>query len=150
MFKKILYPTDFSKDAMKALEYVKKLRESGTEEVIILCVLHEYGLDSALQGCEWAGIEVEKCKENLLDVIAKDKEVKAQKIHEEIEATGIKGKVRLEVGNPAAKILEIADEENVSLIVMGAYGERKALGLLLGSVAEKVVRHTKVPVLIIR
>jgi len=144
MFRKILYPTDFSDDAKKALEYVKRLKEAGTKEVVILHVIHEYGLDSVLEGCEWAGLEVEKCKEDVLGDIVKDKEAKAKKILEEIEEIGIKGVIRVEIGNPASKIL------NVSLIVMGAHGERKVLELLLGSVTEKVVRHSKIPVLVIR
>jgi len=150
MFRKILYPTDFSDDAKKALEYVKRLKEAGTKEVVILHVIHEYGLDSVLEGCEWAGLEVEKCKEDVLGDIVKDKEAKAKKILEEIQGIGIKGVIRVEIGNPASKILEVSEEKNVSLIVMGAHGERKVLELLLGSVTEKVVRHSKIPVLVIR
>ncbi|MGB9683179.1 MAG: universal stress protein [bacterium] len=150
MFRKILYPTDFSSNAKKALEYVKRLKESGTEEVVILHVIHEYGLDSVLEGCEWAGIDREKCKEDVLGDIVKDKESKAKEILEEIEEIGIKGTIRVEIGNPASKILEVSEEENASLIVMGAHGEREILELLIGSVTEKVIRHSKIPVLVVR
>lgn len=150
MFRKILYPTDFSEHAQKALEYIKRLKEAGTEEVVILHVVHEYGLDAVLEGCEWAGLNMEECKQDVLSDILKDKEAKAQEILEALQKVGIKGIIRIEIGYPANKILEIAGEEKVSLIVMGAYGERKVLELLLGSVTEKVVRHSQVPVLVIR
>ena len=47
MFKKILYPTDFSDVSKKALEYIKQLKEAGTEEVIVLHVLDERGIDAS-------------------------------------------------------------------------------------------------------
>ncbi len=49
MFKKVLFPTDFSTVSMKALEYVKELKELGTEEIILLNVIKdEYYYDSSL------------------------------------------------------------------------------------------------------
>ncbi len=53
MFKKILYPTDFSEDAKKALEYVKKLKEAGTEEVVILHIIEAYHIEVMTSPCEW-------------------------------------------------------------------------------------------------
>ncbi|MCD6331071.1 MAG: universal stress protein [Thermoplasmata archaeon] len=150
MFRKILYPTDFSKDAEKALEYVKKLKEAGTKEVVIVHIIHEYGIDSVIEGCKWAGLDPEQCKNDVLGDMIKKEQAKAEKILREIEAMGIEGKVRIDIGKPAAKIIEISEEEDVSLIVMGAHGARKTKELLLGSVTEKVIRHAKVPVLVVR
>lgn len=53
-------------------------------------------------------------------------------------------------GDPATRILEIAGDINASMIVMGAFGQRGALGDLLGSVTEKVVRRSEVPVLVLK
>lgn len=150
MFRKILYPTDFSEGAKKALEYVKKLKEAGTEEVVIVHIIHEYGIDSVMEGCEWAGLNPEECKNDVFGDMVKKEQAKAEKILEEIEATGMKGKIRIELGNPASKILEISEDEHVSLIVMGAYGAGKIEELLLGSITEKVIRHAKVPAMAIR
>ena len=44
MFEKILYPTDFSDVAEKALNYVKKLKDSGAREVIVLHVNADYAI----------------------------------------------------------------------------------------------------------
>ena len=46
MFEKILYPTDFSDVAVKALEYVKRLKASGAKEVLVLHVNDERGNES--------------------------------------------------------------------------------------------------------
>ena len=46
MFEKILYPTDFSDVSKKALEYVKKLKDAGTKEVIVLHVIDEREMEN--------------------------------------------------------------------------------------------------------
>ena len=45
MFRKILYPTDFSDSARSALDYVIKLKEAGAEEVVLLHVYDERDID---------------------------------------------------------------------------------------------------------
>lgn len=53
-------------------------------------------------------------------------------------------------GDPATRILSIAGDVGATMIVMGAFGRRGALGDLLGSVTEKVVRRSEVPVLVLK
>ena len=50
MFSKILYPTDFSEPSKKAVKYVKKLKEAGTKEVIVLYVIDEHELGAMVEG----------------------------------------------------------------------------------------------------
>lgn len=56
----------------------------------------------------------------------------------------------LEFGKPATKILEGAKNWSADVIVMGSHGRGRVGSLLLGSVAEGVLRHAKCPVLIVR
>lgn len=53
-------------------------------------------------------------------------------------------------GNPAERIVDFAEEQKVDLIVMGSLGKGGYERIILGSVSEKVMRHAKVPVLIVR
>lgn len=53
-------------------------------------------------------------------------------------------------GNPADEIVNFAEKNDVELIVMGTLGKSGVQRFLLGSVAENVVRHSKVPVLVVR
>lgn len=46
MFKKILYPTDFSDVSKKALSYLIQLKDAGTEEIIVLNVIDSRGIDA--------------------------------------------------------------------------------------------------------
>ena len=150
MFRKILYPTDFSEGSKKALEYVKKLKEAGTKEVVILHVIHEYGMDSVMEGCSWAGLDPDECREDVLGDMIKKEEKRAKKILEDIEKSGLKGKIIIELGKPTHKIVEVAEKERISLIVIGAHGREKLEEMLLGGVTEKVIRHANVPVLVTR
>ena len=50
-------------------------------------------------------------------------------------------------GSPAEVILQTVEEEDIDLVVMGASGKHAVERFILGSVAEKVVRHAKCPVL---
>jgi nucleotide-binding universal stress UspA family protein len=63
---------------------------------------------------------------------------------------GLKVKSSLTIGNPAREIAERAGKEKADLIVMGTQGKRGVEHVLLGSVAEKVVRLADCPVLTIR
>jgi nucleotide-binding universal stress UspA family protein len=53
-------------------------------------------------------------------------------------------------GNPAEKILDFADKHDIDMIVVGSLGKSEIERFVLGSVSEKVVRHAKVPVLVVR
>lgn len=147
MFRKILYPTDFSEDAEKALEYVKKLKEAGTEEVVIVHVIDGESLEAMVTPCIWSGEDVEKCEERIKKKMRREARKKLKNIEKAID---VNVKTVIKIGKPSAEIIKVAEKEKVSLIVMGAHGMGKMEELLLGSTAEKVVRHSKVPVLVIR
>ena len=53
-------------------------------------------------------------------------------------------------GNPGNEIVDFAEKNNIDLIVVGTLGKTGIERFLLGSVAEKVVKHSKKPVLVVR
>ena len=53
-------------------------------------------------------------------------------------------------GHPADKILKFAEQEGMDFIVMGTLGRTGLERFLLGSIAEKVVRHSKIPVMVVK
>lgn len=67
----------------------------------------------------------------------------------ELERAGIKYEATWQVGEPAAAILELASKLNVDLIVMGSRGRGDFSRLVLGSVSNKVLAGSKVPVLLV-
>ncbi len=150
MFEKVLYPTDFSDCSKKALNYVVKLKDAGTKEVVVLHVIDEKEIDVMALGAVWVGEGVSEYQDQILKKVEADAKSKLEEVKSQLEEMGIKADVRAVVGVPFKKIVEIADEERVSLIVLGSHGKSNVEGILLGSVSENVVRMTNKPVLIVR
>lgn len=142
MYRKILYPTDFSETSEKVIPYLMKLRSAGIEEVVILHVV-----DIFLR------IPVLYAAAEFLDVIDK-MTIQAKEAANEVAKTlnnvGIKASVRIEQGLPLQEILRVEIEEAVSLIVIGSHGRSNLEEMLLGSVSENVIRKATVPVLVVK
>ena len=140
MFEKVLLPTDFSPDSQRVLGYVKDI--PGIQKVILLHVV-----DATRQSIHgWTyGPEIENAK-----IIMEENRLA-------LEKGGVKADVAIETivntilqGDIPQTILEKADTENVSLIVMGARGKNTIKEILLGSVSASVIRHAKNPILLMR
>jgi nucleotide-binding universal stress UspA family protein len=144
MFEKILYPTDFSGVAVKALEYVKRLKASGAKEVIVLHVNDERGNESVVRIL--GGSQFNKLNEKKME----ETEKKLKHIEKELVDAGLKVKLRIETGMPVREILRVEDEENVSVTVIGSHGRSNLEEIFLGSVSEKVIRKSKQPVFVIK
>ena len=69
---------------------------------------------------------------------------------EQFRQRGIKASWRLQVGVPFEEIVRVAKEEHADMIVMGAHGRSGLNRVLLGSVAERVIRLAPCPVLTVR
>jgi nucleotide-binding universal stress UspA family protein len=144
MFDKILYPTDFSEVAIKALDYIKRIKASGVEEVIVLHVIDERGSDAVqrfLGEREFNALQQNKQEETnkMLKVVEK-----------ELTESGLKVKLLVKTGMPVQEILKVEEEENVSAIVIGSHGWSNLQEIFLGSVSEKVIRRSKQPVLVVK
>ncbi|MBN2568410.1 MAG: universal stress protein [Deltaproteobacteria bacterium] len=145
MFRKILYPTDFSEATRKATQFIKKLKEAGTEEVVILHVIDDRTIHSLERyTAQYADVSlvVQDIKEKALQAV--------NPIEEELRESGFKVKIRVEHGIPFSQILKVEEEENVSLTVIGSHGKSNIGSMLLGSVSEKVIRKSKKPVIVIK
>jgi nucleotide-binding universal stress UspA family protein len=143
MFKKILYPTDFSEVSKKAINYIKQLKDAGTEEVVVLHVLNEKGVEAI-------ALYASGSFDELLQRVEKEAADEMKKIEADLKESGFKVKLRIEIGTPLTDILKVEQEEGVSAIVIGSHGKSNVKEMLLGSVSEKVIRKSKNPVLVIR
>jgi nucleotide-binding universal stress UspA family protein len=144
MFEKILYPTDFSDVAVKALEYVKKLKDSGAKEVIVLHVNDERSNESVVRML--GGSQFKKLNEKRMQETNK----KLEDVEKELVDAGLTVRLRVETGIPIREILRVEGEENVSVTVIGSHGRSNLEEIFLGSVSEKVIRKSKQPVFVIK
>jgi len=145
MFERILYPTDFSHIAKKALGYIKKLKDAGAKEVIVLHVIDEREIENVSQH---AGRHM-----NVQEVEKRWNEYTKQQVKEiegELKESGFDVRVRIERGIPFTEILRVEEEQGVSIVVLGSHGKSLVKEMLLGSVSENVIRRSKKPVLVIK
>jgi len=136
MFNKVLFPTDFSENAHKTLECIGEI--PGVREIVLLHVVD--ATHPSKHGWIY-GPQVEDAK------------IRLDEYKENLEALGLKIKTKVDVitaGDIAQSVLETADKENVSLILMNARGKSIIKGLLLGSVSQGVVRQAKIDVMLMR
>ncbi|MBN2177986.1 MAG: universal stress protein [Deltaproteobacteria bacterium] len=143
MFKKILYPTDFSDVAQKALDFIKELKNAGAEEVVILHVIDKRFFDAIAW---YTTKDLPEMKRDLLKEVTSE----IEPIEKELKDLGFKVKVRIETGDPFTEILRVEREENVSSMAIGSHGVSNIEEMFLGSVSEKVIRKAKKPVHVIK
>ena len=153
MFDKILYPTDFSDVAGKALEYIKQLKEAGTKEVVVLNVIHQRILDTMGTIRSTAYFQDARYLDDSEEAVKKleaDRRKRLEPIVGELEAHGLEVKIRVEKGLPVREILRAEKEEGVTAVVLGSHGRSNVAEMLIGSVSEKVIRRSQTPVLVIK
>lgn len=142
MYRKILVPLDGSKTAEGVLPHAKALAYSEGAQLILLTVAANPALDYAFSD---PGIAQRAEEEEQ----SRSKKYMAQ-VETNLKAAGFKVSVVLRVGAVADVILRTAEELQADVIAMSTHGRTGPARWLLGSVAERVVRSSKVPVMLIR
>lgn len=140
---RILVPTDFSDNSKAALEYAVGLAEKFGADIYLM---HVIANDTAVaMGSDGFFSVSNDIMQELRDSVERQLEETAKSI------AGSVGNVVQEVreGAPFAEIVKYAKAEDIDLIVLGTHGRTGISHLLIGSVAEKVVRKARCPVLTI-
>jgi nucleotide-binding universal stress UspA family protein len=139
MFECIVYATDGSDHARKALAYARDLAKLHDAE---LFVVHVYPSVSHLLGYE-------EYDTVLVHRIADAKKI-IEEAEKELELAGLTFHIELLEGPLAEAIINVAETRGADLIIIGARGMSSIEGLLLGSVSQKVIHHATCPVLVVR
>ncbi len=143
MFKKILYPTDFSALSEQALKYVIQLKKAGTEEVVVLHVIDKNAI-RVFSKLYWEEFSITDLK------LREKAQIALKPIEEELKGHGFRVKIQVAEGIPFREILRAEEEKGITATVIGAHGASNVEEMLLGSVSEKVIRKAKKPVLVIK
>ena len=144
MFKRILVPTDFSPPSDAALEYARSVAARYGASLHLLHVAEDpyrafYSADVFVP-------EIEGLREEVLS----DTEKRLKNQLRPSDVAELHATAESIIGTPAGSIVEYAGGHNVDLIVMGTHGRGGMSHLLMGSVAERVVRTATCPVLTVR
>jgi nucleotide-binding universal stress UspA family protein len=143
--KRILVPTDFSKTSIIALEVACEIAKKGGAEVIALHVVEE----ATAESFRVTGEVVPQNFEDRLYTMKMLEKAKKQleKLVMDPKFSSIKLDGELRLGNAYHGMNAIITEQKVDLVVMGTQGHSRLQEMIIGSNTEKVVRHSKVPVL---
>jgi nucleotide-binding universal stress UspA family protein len=146
-FSKILAPTDFSDDSKLALSYAVELAQKFSAEIVVVHV--DQPLAPVMMSELNPGLDV-----STMNRIAEEQRMLALRELDQTTARlreqGSKARSLMRVGAPFLEIINSAVSENADLIVMGTHGRSGLAHVLMGSVAERVVRKAPCPVLTIR
>lgn len=138
--KKILCTTDFSAESDRAIAYAVGL---GTELDVALHLLHVYAIPTPI-GSAGAGGHAK-----MLTEIRELAEAEMKRLIHDWHQRGAVLTPHIACGAPARAIVDEAVRLSVDLIIMGTHGRTGLAHLLIGSVTERVVRTSSIPVLTI-
>lgn len=136
----VLVAYDGSEPAQKAAE--RAFSEYADEEIVLLRVVEAAG------GSTGAGIELAR------DFLGDRREDASEEMLEEVTdlsgADDVEFRTEIRVGKPAREVVRFAEEHDVDQIIVGNHGRSGVSRVLLGSVAERIVRRAPVPVTVVR
>ncbi len=154
-YKKILYATDLSPNSAHALRHAISLARAYRSNITLLHVLPE--VEPAMLNYISTVMGEDRLADFELEHKAEVKDKIRQRMHqfakeelvdhpEDVERIA---DIEIHHGNPVACILEVADRIEADLIVLGSHGKGKLKYAFLGSVAEKILRKSYRPALVV-
>ncbi|WP_027389755.1 universal stress protein [Chrysiogenes arsenatis] len=142
-FKKILLPVDMSDFSLQVAEEAVNFAEKvGAQEIIILSVVNVVNYSQSYINA----IDFDQMNSTIQRHFSKE----LDKLTESLKGKKIPVRSLILEGNPYAEIVDYAEKNDVDLIIIGSHGYTGIDRFLLGSVAERVVRKAKCPVLTVR
>lgn len=138
--KKILFPLDLTENSSKILDYVLSVSEKYNSLVYLLHVVQDLN--------RWGKLYVPHPS---MDKLQREANEAAKKAMDTICENQLQScpnfQKKIVSGDPAEEILKVIDSEDIDLLIMGTHGRKGLEHVIFGSVAEKVVKRSPVPVL---
>lgn len=141
MYDRILVPTDGSDGMWPVIQHAVDLARTHEAEIHGIYVVNTASYASFSMETAWEGIG---------EMLRSEGQAALEEIETRAEAGNVPVETTLIDGSPSSEVIRYAEKTACDLIVMGTHGRGGIDRLLLGSVAERVVRSSKVPVLTIR
>jgi nucleotide-binding universal stress UspA family protein len=139
MYDTILVPTDGSPAAEAAVDHAIELASTFDATVHAL-----YVVDVALYSSLEAGVDA------VVEALERDGADAVESVRDRCAAAGVETETDVLVGTVHRSIRDYVDEHDVDLVVMGTHGRQGIERFLLGSVTERTVRLSDVPVMTVR
>lgn len=140
--KQVLVPVDNSPQATEARTYA--FENFSNADLIFLHVI------DPIEAGYSAPVSIPGHSEEWYEAAKEDAESLFDEVEEQANEIGVAVTTETEIGRPARIIVEYATDKDIDQIVMGSHGRSGVSRILLGSVAETVVRRSPVPVTVVR
>ncbi len=141
--RRVLVPVDFSPSSRDAVRATKEIVEREGAEATLFHVVEAYYQPP---GMDLGGLSLP----NVMDELCRNRRAHLERMASELSDDRVALRAETAVGGAYQKIVEYAGEQDVDLIVMSAHGQTGLSRLILGSVAERVVRTAPCPVMTLR
>jgi len=141
LYKKIFIATDGSEQNKKAIQHALEIAKMCGAKLYA-----GYVVDTAA----FASIPMDAGWEMMYELLGKEANEVTATVEEIAQKEGVPFETVILEGHPGHEIADFAEKQGMDLIVMGTLGKRGLDHFLLGSVAENVIRNSKVPVLVVR
>ena len=140
--KKILVPLDFSAHSRKALNYAVKLAAQFGSQVTVVNIV------APVIYAE--GMVLPAAMENLDRVSEEHARGELDKIAEEVRGHNVSCDTDVLLGHPSDEIVNFAKQQETDLLLITTHGRTGLQHFLLGSTAERILRHAPCPVMVVR
>lgn len=141
LYDRILVPTDGSPEGKRAVAHAIDLAAAHDAAVTTLYVINT---------ASYNGLPMEPSWDGVTTLLNTDAQGALDEVVDLGNACGVPVKTKIIEGSPSNEIVQVAETDDCDLIVMGTHGRGGIDRLLLGSIAETVVRNARVPVLTVR
>ncbi len=162
-FHTILVPVDYSPYSTEALLYAASIATQFSSSLLVLQVIakeietiaaHQrsgrHGLPPHVLGPFSESLEMPGEEVSVVEVDLREQAQSALQHFLPEALSGLPVELRVAIGHPFEQIIEIAQNEQMDLIVMGTHGRTGLAHLVMGSVAERVVRMAPCPVMTVK
>ncbi|VVB94414.1 Universal stress protein [uncultured archaeon] len=138
LYRKILIATDGSEYTKKAVDYGIDIADNTGAKLHVI-----YVVDTTSYG----SIPLSALMEYAYSILRQEGDMAIKYVTDRAEAAGLEAEGIIAEGHPADEIIKYAEKNSIDLIVMGTLGKSGLDRFLLGSVADKVIRNSRIPVI---
>lgn len=138
LFRKVLIATDGSEYTKKAVDYGIELANNTGAKLHTI-----YVIDTRAYG----SIPLSSTMEYAYSLLRQEGDMAIKYVADKAEAAGLEVEGIIAEGHPADEIIKYAEKNSIDIIVMGTLGKSGLERFLLGSVADKLIRNSRIPVI---
>lgn len=150
MFQRVLFPTDFSEEAVAAIDRILSSSEIKIRELIVLHVIDSKMLEAIAEATRRSHRSEAQAREAAFSLLKGEAEEKLKSICERMGPYAEVVRAEVRVGRPSKEIVEAAEEHDVDLILIPSKSTVGIQSFVFGSVSLGVLEMSSKPVLVVK